>query len=67
MLLLAFNAAVSNRFTSGAILQFDVVNFRGAAGGTNIILSLSVTFLEVQICGYVTDTLHRGIEITYVL
>eukprot|EP00985_Skeletonema_marinoi_P025545 scaffold18882_cov119-Skeletonema_marinoi.AAC.2 len=27
----------------------------------------TVTFLEVQICGYVTDTLHRGIEITYVL
>eukprot|EP00985_Skeletonema_marinoi_P005052 scaffold2186_cov94-Skeletonema_marinoi.AAC.1 len=26
-----------------------------------------VTFLEVQICGYVTDTLHRGIEITYIL
>jgi len=34
MLFLAFDAAVSNRFACGTCLQFDVINFCGAAGGT---------------------------------
>jgi hypothetical protein len=34
MLLLTFNAAIFNQMASGAFLQFDVINFCGAAGCT---------------------------------
>eukprot|EP00984_Skeletonema_dohrnii_P031596 scaffold24269_cov142-Skeletonema_dohrnii-CCMP3373.AAC.1 len=47
------------------VVENGVIN----TGGDYVIATSAffVTFLEVQICGYVTDTLHRGIEITYVL
>jgi len=34
MFLLTFNAAISNRFASGACLQFDVITFSDAAAST---------------------------------